>query len=257
MSFPLLEEYQRNSRTYETQHYRFVFTGGSLAEKNIKSIAEGQEYCYSNFLKSFNLRSSLRINYYLFSSALECGKQYRLLHPEQYSENDEDEEVNGYTLYPDNVFATYNKKVKCIGYHEDVHLLMAEQYGNLESCFVKEGIATAYDKVWWGIANEYWAKKVIESKVIKEMEKLYENEEFFKFDCRYSYPVAGAFTSWFLAKYGMENYKIYYKRFVSKDRFPDMKYRKQLVEEFLLEIVKTEIPLRIEKEMENKTLGKK
>ncbi len=130
----------------------------SFAKKSILSIIELQEKCFEDFLSSFDVKSKLVIEYYLFSSSLECGKQYRLLYPEEYSTSDPDESINGYTFYPDTVFATYNESIKCVGYHEDVHILMDEQFGDITSCFVKEGIAMSFDKEWWHIKNEYWAK---------------------------------------------------------------------------------------------------
>jgi len=232
MKVPLLEEYQKNLNSLKSTHYIFSFTKGSLAEKDIQFITSRQEKCRSTFLEVFNVESRLTIKYYLFTTALECGKQYRLLHKAEYSDKDPDEEVNGYTSYPDKIFATYNDTIKCIGYHEDVHLLMAEQYGNLKSCFVKEGIATFFDREWWGIDNQYWAKFIIDNGIIKDIENLYDNEAFFKYKCMYTYPIAGAFTEWFIKKIGIDEYKKYYKAFIDVLSFPGHEYRVQLVKEF-------------------------
>jgi hypothetical protein len=247
MKVPLLEEYQKNLNFFESAHYIFSFTKGSLAEKDIQSIASGQEKCRRNFLEVFNVESRLKIQYYFFTTALECGKQYRLLHKDEYSYNDPDEEVNGYTSYPDKIFATYNDTIPCIGYHEDVHLLMAEQYGNLKSCFVKEGIATFFDKVWWGIDNLYWAKVILEKGIIKYIESLYYNEEFFKYKCMYTYPIAGAFTEWLIEKIGIDEYKKYYQAFIDKLHFPENSYRQDLVNEFI-EYMKN---VKVEKEIKD------
>jgi hypothetical protein len=155
--------------------------------------------------------------------------------------------VNGYTSYPDKIFATYNDTIPCIGYHEDVHLLMAEQYGNLKSCFVKEGIATFFDKVWWGIDNLYWAKVILEKGIIKYIESLYYNEEFFKYKCMYTYPIAGAFTEWLIEKIGIDEYKKYYQAFIDKLHFPENSYRQDLVNEFI-EYMKN---VKVEKEIKD------
>ena len=151
----------------------------------------------------------------------------------------------GYGCLTDTIFATYNETIKCIGYHEDVHLFMAEQYGNLKSCFVKEGIATFFDRVWWGIDNQYWAKVIIENRIIKDIERLYDNEEFFNYGCMYTYPVAGAFTAWLIEKVGIDGYKKYYQTFIDVASFPSHNYRLSLVEEFL-DYVKT---IKVEKKI--------
>lgn len=248
MKVPLLEEYQKNLSSFESKHYIFSFSKSSLAEKDIQSIAEVQEKCRSTFLEVFKVESRLTIQYYLFTTALDCGKQYRLLHKEDYLDNDPDEEVNGYTSYPDKIFATYNDTIQCIGYHEDVHLLMAEQYGNLKSCFVKEGIATFFDKVWWGIDNQYWANVIIEKGIIKDIECLYDNDEFFKYKCMYTYPIVGAFTEWLIEKIGIDEYKKYYQAFNDVLSFPSHDYRVELVEEFE-EYIKT---VKVKEEIKDK-----
>lgn len=203
MNISLLENYRDSLISFESTHYILNAPKGSLAEKDFKIIARNQETCYATFLKALGLKSRLRIHYYFFTSPLTCGKQYRLLHPDEYSDDDADEEVNGYTSYPDVVFATYNEKIKCVGYHEDVHLLMAEHYGNLKSCFVKEGVAMAFDEVWWGIENDHWAKIIVEKEIINNIADLYDNELFFQYHCMYTYPLAGSFTKWLIKKMGI------------------------------------------------------
>ena len=247
MKVPLLKEYLENLNSFNSEHYIFSFPKGSLAENDIQLIVEVQEKCRNTFLAVFNVESKLTIQYYLFTTALDCGKQYRLLHREDYLDNDPDEEVNGYTSYPDKIFATYNDTIQCIGYHEDVHLLMAEQYGNLKSCFVKEGIATFFDRVWWGIDNRYWAKVIIDKGIIKDIESLYDNDEFFKYTCMYTYPIAGAFTEWLIGKIGIDEYKKYYHSFIDKIQFPRNGYRQHLVNEFI-EYMKT---IKVEKEIKD------
>ena len=250
MSIPFIPGYMENAQIFESLHYIFHFQKGSLVERDIVDIAEGQEHCYITFLKRFSLESKLQIKYYFFESPLECGKQYRLLHADEYREDDPDEEVDGYTLYPNSIFATYNESIKCIGYHEDVHLLMAEHYGNLKSCFVKEGIAMAFDRVWWGIDNWQWSRKILEKGLLPEISMLYENEEFFKYLCMFTYPVAGSITEWLLRRIGIEEYKQYYQSFQEKDNFPIMGYRKQLVEEYLKELSQIVIDKKVEARIE-------
>lgn len=241
MQLNLLDDYKNTLVTYESEHYTFNVPKDSFAEKSILSVIELQEKCYKDFLSSFNVKSKLVIKYYIFSSSLECGKQYRLLYPEEYNASDPDESINGYTFYPDTVFATYNESIKCVGYHEDVHILMDEQFGDITSCFVKEGIAMSFDKEWWHIKNEYWAKILIEKGLLANIETYYENDRFFENDDRYTYPMAGAFTSWLIRRIGLDAYKKYYGSFIQKESYPLESYRKNLVEEFIKYIIGIEI----------------
>jgi hypothetical protein len=241
MQLNLLEDYKKSLVQYTSEHYIFSVQKDSFAEKNIISIIKLQEMCFKGFLHAFNVKSNLKIKYFLFASSLECGKQYRLLYPDEYNESDPDESINGYTYYPDTIFATYNEKVQCIGYHEDVHILMDEQFGDITSCFVKEGIAMSFDKDWWHYKNEYWAKIIVEKGLLENIETYYDNDRFFEYDDRYTYSLAGAFTSWLLEKIGLDAYKKYYSSFLMKESYPEQTYLKGIVEEFLKYISGIEI----------------
>ena len=109
---------------------------------------------------------------------------------------------------------------------------MDEQFGDITSCFVKEGIAMSFDKEWWHLKNEYWAKILIEKGLIANIETFYENDRFFENDDRYTYPMAGAFTSWLLRRISLDAFKKYYGSFIQKESYPLESYRKILVEEF-------------------------
>lgn len=261
MRLELLDDYKKTLVEYTSDHYVFNVPGDSFAEREIASIIALQEKCFEDVLRAFNFKSNLTIKYYLFSSPLECGRQYRVLHPEEYDDNDPYESVNGYTLCPDMIFATYNESIQCVGYHEDVHILMNEQFGNITSCFVKEGIAMSFDKEWWRIKNEYWAKIIMEKGLLANIETYYENDRFFEQDDRYTYPVAGAFTSWLLDRIGLDAYKKYYASFIKKESYPLRSYRKEIVEEFIKYISKIEVDkmagLTIEKTIENIEKSKK
>jgi len=250
MRFQLLDNYKDNIVVYPSEHYIFSVPKGSLAEHDVESIISKQEQCYQGFQEAFKVKSQLTIHYYLFNSSIECGKQYRHLYPEEYSSSEPDEAVNGYTYYPDKIFATYNDTVKCMGYHEDVHILMDEQYGDICSCFVKEGIAMAFDKVWWGIDNKYWAKVIIQKGLLKNLVPMFDNEEFFKYDERLTYPVAGTFTEWLLVHIGLEEYKKYYKSFIIKESFPSITFREAIVEGFIKSINDIEIDKETEDTIE-------
>ncbi len=82
---------------------------------------------------------------------------------------------------------------------------------------------------------------LIEKGLLTNIETYYENDTFFAHDDRYTYPMAGAFTSWLLRRIGLDAYKKYYGSFIQKESYPLESYRKFLVEEFVKYIMGIEI----------------
>ena len=65
--------------------------------------------------------------------------------------------INAFAVLGENkIYAVYNPDVKCIGFHEDTHLISAT-LGIPQSEFLLEGLAMFFDKTWWGLQNERWA----------------------------------------------------------------------------------------------------
>jgi len=198
---------------YNTEHYIFNCHANSYAEENITKIAQEQEKCYAEFLSFFKLKSNLKITYNLYDTPLECGRAYRKLHPEEYDIDEADEEINGFVSYPEKIYAVYNSKIRCTGYHEDVHLLAADVIGFPDSTFIREGLAMFFDKTWQGIDNQKWAKVVIDEKLIIDPASLIEEKCFNSYDCMSTYALAGAFTDFFIRTAGTEEYRLFYQNF--------------------------------------------
>ena len=76
---------------------------------------------------------------------------------EIYGDN---EPCNGFASPPDSIYAVYNEEVKCIGPHEDAHLI-SYTINRPKSMFIREGLAMFFDKFWWGKTNEDWVKSFL------------------------------------------------------------------------------------------------
>lgn len=184
---------------YKTKHYIFHCTNNKIAENDIEIIAKAQEEAYENITKVLNIKYESIINYYLVNTPEEVAKLTRYPYP-----------VNGLACFSNkSIYAVYNDEIKCIGPHEDAHLI-SETFGMSDLDFLCEGLAMYFDKCWWGIDNCLWCKYFIDEGIFPNIIKLLNNQGFNKIDCSLSYPVAGAFTSYLIEKFGIEKYRCFY-----------------------------------------------
>lgn len=130
---------------YSTPHYDFYFAEGSLADQNINSISKEQEECFNKICNKLKIDFSEKIEYYLLESPEEVGVIYG-----------DNEPINGFAVWGENkIYAVYNENIKCIGPHEDTHLI-SFKINAPKSYFLVEGLAMYFDEKWWGIDNEAW-----------------------------------------------------------------------------------------------------
>lgn len=184
---------------YKTKHYVFHCVNNKIAERDIEIIAKKQEKAYATITKTLNVKFESIIDYYLVNSPEKVAEMTRYPYP-----------VNGLACFSDNsVYAVYTEEIKCIGPHEDAHLISAA-FGFSDSDFLAEGLAMHFDKRWWGVENELWCKHFIEENTFISPITLLSNQEFEKTDCSITYPIAGAFTSYLIKKLGIEKYKEIY-----------------------------------------------
>lgn len=183
----------------ETDNYVFRFKENSLAEKEIRIISECQEACFHRICSSLNIKFGEKINYWLCDTPEEVG--------EIYGDN---EPCNGFASEPNEVYAVYNSNIKCIGAHEDAHLISYKI--NIPcSGFLREGFAMYFDRCWWGIDNLAWSKYYFEHQKRYSIIKLLQDDFFYSIDCSITYPIAGAFTEYLIRKFGKEKYIDFYK----------------------------------------------
>ena len=183
----------------ESKHYTFHYTPGSVAERDIREICTCQETCFVKITGALHVSFPMKIHYWLCDSPEDVGRFYG-----------DDEPCNGFARYPDTVYAVYNEDIKCIGAHEDAHLI-ARIIALPESRFLKEGLAMYFDETWWGEANERWVKRYQEENQLPEIKELFADSCFSRIDCSITYPIAGAFTKFLIARYGQPKYIEIYK----------------------------------------------
>ncbi len=196
-----------------TPHYVFHYKRHSLAEEEINQIANIQEGCYTFISCCLHADAKGKIHYHLFDTPQEVGKQYAITHDEDY-----DEPCNGFAL-PDtiskdgmnHIYAVYSKAIKCIGFHEDAHII-SYSLCRPNSRFISEGLAMFFDHYWWGIDNYSWTQWYIEQGKNPSIVELIENSNFREYDCELTYPLAGAFTGYLIERFGTEKYVEFYKR---------------------------------------------
>lgn len=186
--------YKDSMLVYSTNNYDFHYLKDSLAEKDIMKISEYQEQCYHDIRKMLMIKESIRIQYYLLETPEQVG--------EAYGDN---EPCNGFASAPNEIYAVYNNKVKCIGYHEDAHILSYTINRPL-SVFLREGLAMFFDKEWWGKPNEDWVVKFLNEHKYVSIIDLLDNDAFYSHKDSITYPIAGAFTQYLITSYGMDAY---------------------------------------------------
>jgi hypothetical protein len=182
----------------ESENYIFNYHVGSIAEGDINKIIEMQETCNEFICNCLNVKIEDKIKYYLCESPVEVG--------ELYGDN---EPCNGFAREPNEIYAVYNKKVKCVGFHEDAHII-SYSLSVPPQTFIREGLAMFFDKVSLKIPNYTWVKFFIDNDMYVNIEDLVINEDFYNYSDLITYPIAGAFVEYLVLSFGMDKFKIFY-----------------------------------------------
>lgn len=203
---------QARTEIYVSEHYVFHFQPGSLAEKEIVTISQEQEQCFSKICAVLQVEHPEKIHYYFTASPLEIGLVFWT----------EGTPCNGVALCgreQAKIYAVYNETVKCVGSHEDTHLI-SFRINYPESDFVVEGLAMFMDGLWWGVPNEVWTSYYKHKHPELAVCSLLDNEAFAQQGCEITYPVAGAFTKYMIDTFGKEKYLNFYK--YKEDNYEDI-----------------------------------
>lgn len=120
---------------YASEHYVFHYVPGSIAEKDIEKIVMIQENCFKDICNLLNIYPTFKIQYFLLETPELVGKLY----------GDHDP-CNGFANPPNEIYAVYNNKIKCVGYHEDAHII-SYLINRPHSIFLREGLAMYFDKI--------------------------------------------------------------------------------------------------------------
>lgn len=182
----------------ETVHYIFHYEENTPAQRDIADIAVMQEACFRYICHVLKVEPDFKIEYYLCQTPEEVGRFYG-----------DDEPCNGFTVMPNRIYAVYNDTVKCIGFHEDAHII--SYCINRPDCpVIREGLAMFFDKRWWGISNQDWTRYYLSQCRIPDIGRWFDKKTFFAEDCAVSYPIAGCFTEYLILTYGIDRYLDFY-----------------------------------------------
>ena len=208
---------------YETEHYIFHYLSGSLTEHDIIKIAECQENCFEKICRVLEISYPRKIGYWLYDSPHIIGNIFYDGSPingisilgdgcdigRQVSLSGDSENI--FVIEPYSVHAVYEDKIKCIGEHEDTHII-STQISEWSSIFLMEGLAMFMDGVWWKIDNKAWARYYMEYGEPFSISDMicFDLDGFYEVDTHISYPIAGAVTEYIIQKYGIEKYKQFY-----------------------------------------------
>ena len=185
---------------FESEHYIFHYGANTEAEQDISEIAVYQESCFRYICDVLDVTPEFKIEYFLCDSPEEVGRIY--------GDNDP---CNGFAAPPNKIYAVYNEQVRCIGFHEDAHIISFTI--NRPPCpAITEGLAMYFDRKWWGIQNMDWTGYYLKTDRYIGIDKMLNREGFFSEDCSITYPIMGAFTDWLIATYGIERYMQMYKQ---------------------------------------------
>lgn len=184
----------------ESEHYIFHYGANTIAEQDIAEITAHQEACFRHICAILNATPEFKIEYFLCDSPEEVGHLFG-----------DDDPCNGFAAPPNKIYAVYNEQVKCIGFHEDAHIISFTV--NRPACpAIAEGLAMYFDRKWWGIQNLDWTGYYLKTGRYIGIDKMLSREGFFSEDCSITYPIMGAFTDWLISTYGIERYMQMYKQ---------------------------------------------
>jgi hypothetical protein len=184
-------------KIFETRHYIFHYFP-ILAEEEIEKIARGQETIYCHILSYLGLKNHRMINYFLYPTNQIKGSMMG-------------DDGNGNTNREKfEIHAVYNEEVKCVGAHEDTHLLSLPL--GLSVKLFREGLAEFMSETWHGKTHDIWANKFLNEKKIPKLSKIIDDAEWDKVSDLISYPCAGSFIKYLIESLGKEKFINIYKR---------------------------------------------
>ena len=190
----------------ESPHFIFRYGEGSYAHANISTIVESQESAFIEITELLHTAPSIKINCWLCES------------DQQLAELADCPPYNGYAVYENgraNIYYVYNESIDATGRHEITHII-ADDYNDINSAALAEGLAVHMDRLWWSIPNELCTQTFLNNDKyisVDSMINSFDNElddPFYKVNSCYSYPIMGAFVGFLIETEGIERFmKLY------------------------------------------------
>ncbi|WP_195245405.1 hypothetical protein [Clostridium celatum] len=184
---------------FESKNYIFNYTDNPIVKNDINKIVSTQEICFQHICNVLEVKMNSKINYYLCNSPKEVG--------EIYGDN---EPCNGFACKMDKIYAVYNEHLKCIGFHEDTHIISYNTLGIPPQTFIREALAMYFDKAYWGISNYHWVSYFIKNNFYINIEKLIDNNIFYKNNHVITCTTGGAFLDYLISLFGINKFKNFY-----------------------------------------------
>jgi hypothetical protein len=188
----------------KTKHYIFNYFSDSIAEKELKKIVNRQEKEYKSILAYLGLNNRKKIKYFLYPGNTTKAKNVG-------------DDGNANTIRNKfEIHAVYNNEVKCIGAHEDTHLLSLPL--GLSVKLFREGLAEFMSKTWHGQPHNFWVRKYLIENKIPDLSVIIDDGEWDKINDLVSYPCAGSFVKFLIRKFGKEKFFELYKNMNPKKK---------------------------------------
>lgn len=186
----------------ESPHFTFYYGEGSYAHANINAIVASQESAFIEITELLHTAPSVKINCWLCES------------DQQLAELADCPPYNGYAFYEDgnaNIYYVYNESIDATGRHEITHII-ADNYNDIKSAALAEGLAMYMDRLWWSIPNELCVQLFLSSNKYTSVDSMidtFNNElgdPFYKVNSCYSYPIMGAFVGFLIDTRGIDSF---------------------------------------------------
>lgn len=207
----------------KTKHYQFNYWPDTEAEADIELIAIAQEKAYEKITAFAGEKDVPIINYYLYSTRKMKG---------DITGNDGNGHANPESF---EVHAVYNKETKCIGPHEDTHILT--MHLGLPPQLFREGLAEYLSETWDGKPHSHWVAKFKEEGRLYSITNLMSDDFWYETDDLVSYPEAGSFIGFLISEIGRKKFLELYKELHrDKDRKENEKIFSNITDKTILEL---------------------
>ena len=195
----------------KTAHFIIYYQQNSLVEKELSFVIKSLEKSYTDVIHKLHLRDdSSKIKYYFYPNN-------KLKLEAMGDDGNANAVVKDFAIH-----GIYNQKIKIIGRHEIVHLLVSD-WGRPPE-LLRQGLAEAMEKKWHGIDHHQWVKKFCEKKNLISLDELISDKKFWQYSDLVTYPESGSYAKFLIEKYGLDDFKKLYQKL--NYNFSDQKNKK-------------------------------
>ena len=186
----------------ESPHFIFHYGENSYAQANIDAIVNSQELAFLKITELLHTTPNIKIHCWLCES------------DQQLADLADCPPYNGYAVYEEgtaNIYYVYNENIDATGRHEITHII-ADDYNDIQSAALAEGLAVCMERLWWSIPNELCVRLFKENGKYVSVDAMIDtfsnelDDPFYKVHSNYSYPIMGAFVGFLIEEKGIERF---------------------------------------------------